>query len=94
MKVMETLIEREKRTANAHSIATARLAVAVYNLAGVKDKNLSPDNFLPYPSAPKEGISDKTARVFLDLLKDGLIPPHVLNACNAILSDLERVDKQ
>jgi hypothetical protein len=86
---VEALTETHKRDANAHSITAAHLAVAVYQLGGAKDE-FTADRFLPYPTQQETGISNQTARVFVELLDAGLLPAKVVSASSKYITEIAR----
>lgn len=90
IKTIESIVERDKRVANDHSITSAHLACAVYGLAGAKE-DISPDRFLPYPSnLQKESsrVSKRTAQTFLRLLDQGKLSPEVVSASERFIDSI------
>lgn len=85
-KTISTIIDTHKRDANVNSITTAQLAVAVYGFMGSKD--ITADQFLPYPTQAPDLLSIETERIFIQLMDEKRLPEKVIMMCGKYQSQL------
>lgn len=70
----------KQREINQQSYTSSHIASFIYNyLKGEDAQPLELSDFLPFREQVKEGyVLARTARIFLDKMEDGLIPPNIL----------------
>jgi hypothetical protein len=91
-RVLEFVFEEEKRSANIQSIATAKLAMIVIQIAqgyagNKKPSTITIDDLLPFALNTKMSeIESETGNIVAKLTRESRLPIHVIAALSKVIS--------
>lgn len=91
-RVLEFVFEEEKRSANVQSIATAKLAMIVIQVAQGYAGNKNPskvtiDDLLPFALNTKTAeVESETGNIIAKLTRESKLPVHVIAALSKVVS--------
>jgi hypothetical protein len=83
---LQRLIEAHQEQVNAHSVATAKLAILVYSALGGKSHKVKIGDFLPYEMQKGDsGLKESTLAAMRWALKNQKLPPSIVGLLGAEL---------